>query len=401
MKNELKETIDRIVPELEQTLIYVRRHLHKNPELSRREFQTTAYLSTLLEKEGVEITRWDDCTGFIADVRGNRAAPIIAMRAELDGVGVEDKKDVTYASRVPNVMHACGHDLHATILIGVAIVCNRLKERLNGSVRFIFQPAEEVVPGGSLDMIKRNAMDGLRGIIGFHSDPFLKVGTIGIKEGPLTAGADLFDIVIIGKSGHTARPHHGKDTILCAAKVIESLNQLVDREIDPREAFVLTIGQVHGGHSPNAIPERAEMSGTVRMLSKKTQERMPKLIERVIKGITDSMDISYEFYYHRGSPPVINDTELIRLIRKVAASTVGEDQIVEMEQSMGGEDFSWYLEYTPGALVRIGVTKDGNGPSLHSNTFDIDERVIPLGVNLFSQVAVSYLNSSHPPGRMA
>ena len=395
MEMELREEIDLIVKELENSLISVRRRIHKNPELSRREFQTTAYVASLLEKEGIEVTRWDDCTGLIADVVGKRSAPIIGLRAELDAVGVQDRKEVPYASRVPNVMHACGHDLHTTILIGVAVVCHRLREQLNGSIRFIFQPAEEVVPGGSLDMIKRKAMEGLSGIIGFHSDPFLKVGKIGLKEGPLTAGADLFDIVIIGKSGHTARPHHGKDTILCAAKVIDSLHQVVDREIDPREAFVLSIGQIHGGHSPNAIPERAEMSGTVRMLNKKTQERMPKLIERVVRGITESMGISYEFYYHRGSPPVSNDSELVRRIEDVASSTLGREKIVEMEQSMGGEDFSWYLEYAPGALVRIGVSKDGRGPSLHSNTFDIDERVIRIGVDLFSRVAASYLNSNH------
>jgi amidohydrolase len=395
LKNELEKEVKKISTELEQSLIYVRRQLHKNPELSWQEHQTTAYLATILEKEGISVTTWPDCTGLIADVRGKRTSPIIAMRAELDGVGVEDKKEVPYASKVPKVMHACGHDLHSTILLGVAIVCNRLKEHLNGSIRFIFQPAEEVVPGGSLKMIKKNAMNGLNAVIGFHSDPFLKVGTVGLKEGLLTAGADIFDIEIIGKSGHTARPHHGKDTILCAAKVIDSLHTLVDRNIDPREAFVLTIGEVHGGYSPNSIPERVLMSGTVRMLSEETQKRMPSLIERVIKGITESMDISYNFTYHQGSPPVSNDSDLIKLIEEVSVASIGAEKIVVMEQSMGGEDFSWYLEHAPGALVRIGVTKDGCGPSLHANTFDIDEKVIPFGVDLFSKVAAAYLNSNH------
>ncbi len=395
LKNDLESEVKEIATELEQSLIDVRRRLHKNPELSWQEHQTTAYLASILEKEGISVTRWPDCTGLIADVKGKKSTPKIAMRAELDAVGVEDIKEVPYASSVPKVMHACGHDLHSTILLGVAIVCNRLKEHLNGSIRFIFQPAEEVVPGGSLQMIKKNAMSGLDAVIGFHSDPFLEVGTVGLKEGLLTAGADIFDIEIIGKSGHTARPHHGKDTILCAAKVIDSLHTLVDRRIDPREAFVLTIGEVHGGYSPNSIPERVLMSGTVRMLSEETQKRMPGLIERVIKGLTESMEISYNFTYHQGSPPVSNDSDLIKLIEEVSVAAVGRDRIVEMEQSMGGEDFSWYLEHAPGALVRIGVTQDGCGPSLHANTFDIDERVIPFGVDLFSKVAVAYLNSNH------
>ena len=392
---DFEEEIEKRVKELEGFLIDVRRHLHHNPELSRQEYQTTDYLASILEKEGIKVTRWEDCTGLIVEVKGRQSSTAIGLRAEIDGIGVEDNKKVPYTSRVPNVMHACGHDVHSTIVLGTAIVCNRLKEHITGSIRFIFQPAEEVVPGGSLDMIRKNAMEGLNAIIGFHCDPFLEVGKIGLKEGPLTAGADLFDIEIIGKSGHTARPHQGKDTILCAAKIIDSLHTLVDREIDPREAFVLTIGQVHGGHSPNAIPERAVMSGTVRMLNGKTQQRMPGLIERVIRGITDSMGTSYNFDYHKGSPPVNNDIGLIRLIGEITIKTFSEDSIVRIEQSMGGEDFSWYLEHAPGALVRIGATEDGRGPSLHSNIFDVDEKMIPFGIKLFSQVTAAYLESNH------
>jgi amidohydrolase len=395
---ELEESIQRLAYELEEWLVTVRRHLHMNPELSRQEYQTTEYLATLLEKEGIPVRRWNDCTGLIAEVHGKRSAPRIALRSELDGVGVPDQKTAPYASKVPNVMHACGHDLHATILMGVAITCHRLKEYLEGCVRFIFQPAEEVVPGGSLDMIKKRAMENVDAIVGFHSDPFIAMGKIGLKKGALTAGADIFDIEIIGKSGHTARPHDSKDTILCAAMVIDSLHQLVDREIDPREPFVLTIGQIHGGYAPNAIPERAEMSGTVRMLRRETQNRMPALIERVVRGITESMGVSYEFRYHRGSPPVENDHQLIDLIERVAVNGCGTEGIVEMEQSMGGEDFSWYLDHAPGAMVRIGSTSEGNGPGLHSNVFDVDERVIPLAVNLFSRVAFSYLAGKDSTG---
>ncbi len=393
LNEEINGIIKESVDGLGDFLIDVRRHIHKNPELSRQERRTTNYLASLLIKEGINVTRWEDCTGLIAEIRGNPDGRTIALRCEIDAIGVEDMKKVPYASQTPNVMHACGHDLHSTIVLGTAIICNRLKKQLKGTVRFLFQPAEEVVPGGSLDLINRKAMKGVEGIIGFHADPFLEVGKVGIKEGPLTAGADIFDITIIGKSGHTARPHHARDTILCAAKVIDSLHQLIDREIDPREPFVLSIGKVSAGLSPNVIPERAHMSGTVRMLGKETRERMPELIERVIRGVTDSMDTSYKFEYHIGSPPVVNDPVLTKLVEEVAVSNYGLESIVQMEQSMGGEDFSWYLEHAPGTMIRIGVTSDGKGPSLHSNIFDIDERVIPFGVELFTRILATYLDS--------
>jgi amidohydrolase len=378
--------------ELEDLLIDVRRHLHKNPELSRQEYQTTAYISALLEREGISVTRWDDCTGLFASVGGRRKSPLIALRCEIDAIGMEDVKKVPYASRVPNVMHACGHDVHTTIVLGTAITCNRLNEHLNGSIKFIFQPAEEVVPGGSLELIKRNVMDGVDVILGFHSDPTLRVGYVGLKEGPVTAGADMFDITIIGKSGHTARPHYSKDTILCAAKVVDSLHQVIEREIDPREPFVLTIGKIHSGISPNVIPERAEISGTVRMINEETREKVPDLIERVTRGITESMGASYSFDYYRGSPPVVNDSGLIRLIEEVTVSSFGREKVVPMQQSMGGEDFSWYLDHAPGALIRLGVTKDGIGPSLHSNIFDVNEESLGFGVSLLSRILATYLD---------
>ncbi len=386
------DMINDTVDELKPMLIDVRRHLHRNPELSRNEFHSTAYLSSILEDEGMATTKWDDLTGLVVDIHGRREEPTIALRCEIDAIGVEEKKKVPYASRVPNVMHACGHDAHSAISLGTAIACYRLRSHINGCIRVVFQPAEEVVPGGALDLIKKKVMKGVCAIVGFHADPYLKVGKVGLKTGALTAGADIFEIIIIGKSGHTARPHHARDTILCAAKVIDSLHQLIEREIDPREPFVITIGKINSGTSPNVIPETAEMSGTVRMLSRETRERMPKLIERVVRGITESMGTRYKFIYHIGSPPVINDSGLIQLAERVVSEGFGEERIVRMEQSMGGEDFSWYLEHAPGAMIRIGVTTDGRGPSLHSNTFDIDESVIPFGTNFFCRLLLAYLD---------
>lgn len=390
--SELEKKIEESASELDSLLRHVRRQIHRNPELSRREYETTAYLSTILEKEGISVTRWDDCTGLFAEVRGQRARPRIALRCEIDAIGMEDAKEVSYASKNPDAMHACGHDAHAAIVLGVALTCQRVREHLKGTVRFIFQPAEEVVPGGALELIERDAMEGVDAIIGFHSDPFLKIGTVGLKAGPTTASADMFDISIIGKSGHTARPHHSKDTVLCAAKVIDSLHQLVDREIDPREPFVLTIGKVHSGTSPNAIPEKAEIAGTVRTVREETRRRMPDIIERVIRGITDSMGVSYDFKYKLGSPPVVNDPDLIGLVEEMVVRDYGREKVIPVEQSMGGEDFSWYLDHAPGALIRLGVTENGDGPSLHSNIFDIHENAIPFGVNLFSRILVAYLN---------
>jgi len=394
LETTLEEIIEKSALELEEFLVGVRRHMHSNPEISHYEFETTRYLAGLLEKEGLSVTRWDDCTGLCATVRGKRNTPVVALRCEVDAIAEHDMKTVPYASKVPNLMHGCGHDVHASIVLGTAVICHRIRESLNGTVRFIFQPAEEVVPGGSLDLIERGVMDGVSAILGFHSDPFLQVGYVGLKDGPITASADMFDITIIGKSGHTARPHHSKDTILCAAKVVDSLHQLIGREIDPREPFVLTFGKFHSGETSNVIPERAELAGTVRMLGEETRKNMPGLIERVVRGITESMGASYEFKYLRGSPPVVNDPGLIRLVEGVTVSNFGSDRVVQMKQSMGGEDFSWYLKHAPGALIRVGVSRDGHGPPLHSNIFDVDERVIPFSVNLFSKVLATYLDNS-------
>ena len=391
---KLDDSIHALSAELETPLIALRRELHRNPEPSRQEHHTTARIAEMLEAEGIAVTRWDDCTGLIAEIRGAEAGPLIAMRSELDGVGVDDEKTVPWASQVPHLMHGCGHDLHVSILAGVAIICHRVREHLHGGVRFIFQPAEEVVPGGSLDMIQRHAMEGVTAILGFHSDPFLETGTVGLKKGPLTAGADIFEIDILGKSGHTARPHHSKDTILCAAIVINSLHQLVERQIDPREPFVLAIGQIQAGNAPNAIPARATMAGTVRMLSRETQIRMPGMIEQVVKGITESMGIGYEIHYHQGSPHVDNDGAMIDIVERVTTNGGGTGRTVAMEQSMGGEDFSWYLDHAPGAMVRLGVTKDGRGPGLHSTLFDVDERVIRFATDLFSRVVGDCLNGN-------
>ena len=390
----LEENIERSAQELEKFLVGVRRHLHTNPELSRNEFQTTRYLADLLEEEGLSVNRWDDCTGLTATVQGSRSTPVVALRCEIDAIAVNDMKSVPYVSRVPNVMHGCGHDVHSSIVLGTAIICHRMRDSLKGSIKFVFQPAEEVVPGGSLDLIERGVIDGVSAIIGFHSDPFLQVGYVGLKDGPITASADMFEITIIGKSGHTARPHHSKDTILCAAKVVDSLHQLIGREIDPREPFVLTFGKFHAGESSNVIPERAELAGTARMLGEETRKNMPGAIERVVRGITESMGTSYEFEYLRGSPPVVNDPGLIKMIEKVTVSNFGRDRVVKMKQSMGGEDFSWYLKHAPGALIRVGVSKDGHGPSLHSNIFDVNEKSIPFCVNLFSKVLATYLENN-------
>ena len=329
-------------------------------------------------------------------MRGQRPGKTIALRADMDALPIQDRKDAVYASKVRGVMHACGHDVHTAVLMGTAIVLARLKDRLKGSVKFIFQPSEENALGGAQEMMEDGALsEPVPAVIAaLHCFPEMKVGTIGHKAGIMTAAADEIKIVVKGRCGHASRPHQTVDAVLVSSMVISAIHHIVSRRTDPLKPAVISIGTITGGTAENIIADRVEMAGTVRTLDIEMRGRMPRLIEDVIKGITLSVGADYEFHYRRINPPVVNDAPLDRLLKKSAVQVIGEKNVIELaEPMMGAEDFALFLEKTPGLMFRLGTGNPGKGirSPLHSSTFDIDEDALLVGTKVLSWFALCCL----------
>ncbi len=391
---EIKEKVDAI----RERIIKFRREIHRNPELSGQEKNTSAFVAGVLEDNDIEVIRNVGGHGVVGIVRGAHAGDTIALRADMDALPIQDQKDADYASNVRGVMHACGHDVHTAVLMGAAIVLSSLKDRLRGNVKFIFQPSEEKGPGGAKDMIEAGVLEDPTpsAIVALHCYPEFNVGTIGHKPGMMTAAADKLRIVIKGRSGHASRPHQSVDAVLVAAMVVTAVNHIVSRRTNPLHPTVISIGTIKGGNAPNIIADTVTMEGTVRTLNNEAREKIPVLIEEIIKGITSGMGADYEFSYQYGSPPVYNDPVLDELVASCAADILGPDGVIEMaDPMMGAEDFAYYAERIPGVLFRIGTGNPDKGitASLHQPRFDVDEESIVIGTKLMSWIVVRYLGS--------
>lgn len=364
-------------------LIGTRRHLHAHPELSGQEFRTAERIAGELRAAGLSPRLLPKGNGLICDI-GRSTGPVVALRADLDALPLNDAKEVPYRSTVDGVCHACGHDVHTTILLGTGLLLARLAERgaLPGRVRLIFQPAEEILPCGSLEVIEAGGLVDVAQIYALHCDPNLPVGRIGLRVGPITAAADNVVVRLTGPGGHTARPHLTVDLVDALGRLVTEVPALVSRRVAANSGLLLVFGHATAGTQYNVIPTEAMAAGTLRVLDRATWEAAPKIVTQVVQDVIAPTGATVDIEYLRGRPPVVNDARAIRLLTTATLAACGEDGVAETPQSMGGEDFSWYLEQVPGALARLGVGRASVNVDLHRATFDVDERAIEVGVRL-------------------
>ncbi len=376
-------------------LVAIRRHIHAHPELSHAEFETAALIARELSVAGLSPQLLPKGNGVICDIgEGDR---VIAFRADLDALPLHDTKDVPYRSTVENVAHACGHDVHTTVLLGLGLALAQLDRQgeLPGRVRLIFQPAEECVPSGAPEVISAGALKDVDGIYALHCYPQLPAGLVGVRSGPFTAAADTVEVTLTGPGGHTARPHLTADLVHALGRVIIDVPALLDRRVDPRAGVSMVWGAVHAGEAFNAIPGEGHVRGTVRILSRDAWRDAPDLITKLIRDVVVATGAEVAVKYTRGVPPVINDRMASAVIAGAAGAALGADRVVEAEISMGGEDFSFYLEQVPGAMIRLGTGTPGSDVKhdLHQSNFDVDERAIGYGVRVMVHTALAALST--------
>ncbi|MEU0301783.1 amidohydrolase [Streptomyces sp. NPDC006175] len=380
--------------DLRAELIAFRRDLHMHPELGNQEFRTTAAIKARLEKAGLEPQVLPGGTGLVCDVgEWDGVTPMLALRGDIDALPIPDTKaGVSYRSTVPDRAHACGHDVHTSCVLGAGLVLSDLDRQglLPRPVRLLFQPAEEVLPGGAADAVAAGVLEGVGRIIGVHCDPKVDVGRIGLRIGPITSACDRVEISLDGPGGHTARPHLTTDLVTAAARVATDVPALLARRVDARAGLAVTWGRLQTGHAPNVIPQHAELSGTVRCLDLASWRQAPDLVHAAIDEVAGMYRAKTVIDYVRGVPPVVNEAETIGLLDAAMTIRRGSYAIEDTEQSLGGEDFSWYLEKIPGAMARLGVRTPGDtrGLDLHRGNFDVDEEAITVGVELFTAAAL-------------
>ncbi|RJP71391.1 MAG: amidohydrolase [Candidatus Abyssobacteria bacterium SURF_17] len=378
-------------------VIRIRREFHSYPELSFQEFRTSEKIAACLDDLGLEVRRNVATTGVVGLVRGREKGRTIALRADMDALPVEENTGLPFASRNAGVMHACGHDGHMAMLLGAAMVLANLRERIRGSVKFIFQPGEEGY-AGARQMIEEGVLDEeprIEAAFALHLDPLVPSNTLCIRKGPIMACADVFMLSIIGKGGHGALPHKSVDPILVSGHVITALQAVASRQVNPMEAVVLSICTIHAGTAMSIIPERVEMSGTVRLFDAKLRESMPSMMEEIIRGVTAAFGATYDFAYVPGYPATINDGKFTEMVRSVAQEILGPGRIWELERPrMPSEDFSYFLERVPGTFALLGVRPTDREPvPSHNSKYAIDEAGLLAGVKLHAAVALRFLGA--------
>ena len=383
---ELTNIIDVSLKEIMPNLIEMRRHFHAHPELSGQEYQTAALVSGELRKCGWKVREAVGKTGVVADI-GDTSGPVVCLRVDMDALPIEERTGLDYASSIQGLMHACGHDLHTCIGLGVAKLL--AKNKLTTSrIRIIFQPAEEIAQGANW-MRAENVLEDVKALFGVHVYPDLSVGEIGIKSGTFTAAAAELEIEIIGNGGHGARPHEGIDSIWIAAKVITGLQEAISRRLDALKPVVISFGKVSGGNAFNVIAERVKLLGTVRCLDNDLYEKLPKWIETIVKNIATNYGAQASVNFKSIAPPVCNDPELTNLLSNCAKNFLNEDHIVHLEHpSLGAEDFAFFLQDVPGTMFRLGVAGDKGCAPLHSGHFSLDERSLELGIKILCQTMI-------------
>lgn len=370
-------------------LVAFRRDLHAHPEVGRTETRTTAAVARRLREVGLE-PRLLPGTGLVCDV-GDPSTPALALRADIDALPLAEETDLPFASTVDGVAHACGHDVHTAVVLGAGLLLNELHRagRLVGRVRLVFQPAEESTPGGALDVVEAGGLDGVHRILAVHCDPATDVGRVGLLTGPITSASDHVLVRLRGHGGHTSRPHLTGDLVFALAKVTTELPTVLGRRLDPRSGVALVWGRISAGGAANAIPRHGVLEGTLRCLRAEAWHEAGELLPRLVADLVAPYGVSAEVEHTRGVPPVVNDAASVSLLEDAVRSELGAESLVPTEQSLGGEDFSWYLERVPGALARLGTRTPG-GPTfdLHRGDFVADERAIGVGARLLTAAAL-------------
>jgi amidohydrolase len=382
---EIASAAEALTPKLVET----RRDIHRNPELGNREVRTGQLVAERLRALGLEVRHPVARTGVVGILKGGRPGPVVGVRADLDALPIQEKRDNPYKSQSPGVMHACGHDAHTTIVLGAAEVLARLRARLPGTVVFVFQPAEEGAPegetGGASLMIAEGVLDTpkVESMFGLHMDPLLPVGQVGWSIGPIFASSDTFTIEVQGKRTHGAYPHTGLDPVPIAAEIVSSLQLVVSRETDAQNPKVLTIGQIHGGNRFNIIAESVRMQGTIRTLDAAVRSGLKERMARVVRGVAEAHGTTATLAFRDdGNPPTLNDEALTRASVPALERVYGRANVLEVRPQMGAEDFALFAEKVPALYVKMGVRNEEKGITgmIHTEDFDLDERVLPLGV---------------------
>ena len=389
MLSRIKDIATKISPRL----LEIRRHIHSHPELSGQEYQTAAFVAGVLSSTGIHVEEGVGKTGVIGELEGNgNSKRTLAIRTDMDALLIQERTGLDFASRNEGIMHACGHDIHTTVGLGTAMILAEMTQHLSGNVRFLFQPAEEIAQGANW-MVQDGAMNDVSAILGVHVFPSIAGGSIGLRYGALTAAADELEIIILGESGHGARPHEAIDAIWIASQVITTLQQAISRTQNPLRPVVLSIGQINGGKAPNVIADQVTLVGTVRSLHPETRQQLPKWIEEIVGNVCQTYGAKYQVDYRQGVPSVQNDYGITQILQSAGEEAWGSDRIqVLPEPSLGAEDFSVYLQHAPGSMFRLGVgfkDREINHP-LHHPQFEVDESAIITGVVTLAYTAYKY-----------
>lgn len=378
-------------------LVTWRRHFHRYPELGFQEYETGNFIVKVMAEMGLDqVTRCAQ-TGVVGMLSGKGPGPTVAVRADMDALPILEETGLEFASQHHGCMHACGHDAHMAIVLGTAKILAANRQRWDGSVKFIFQPAEECPPGGAKEMIQAGVLKfpEVKAVLGLHVTPLLPAGQVGFRAGTVMAAADNMRILIHGKSGHGAAPHQTIDPIVTAAQAIMALQTIASRRTDPLEPVVVTIGSIHGGSKANIIAPEVELTGTVRTLREQTRRRMPELLEKILQGITAGAGATYQLDYLWGYPPTVNDAMLAELFKETASSELGAENVQPLQNpSMAGEDFAYYAERVPGLFYLLGAGRsEGLNHPWHHAGFNIAEQALQYGVRVMTRLALEVLNN--------
>lgn len=366
----------------------IRRTIHANPELSHEEYETTQLIEDTLKQAGVHTERSRCETGLWADINDTASGPFVAFRVDIDALPITETTGLPYASQRPGAAHACGHDMHTAIGLGVASVMQQAADAgvLHHPVRIIFQPAEETPVGGATDMIAAGALEDVCRIVALHCDPGLTVGRVGMREGPITSAADMLYLKVTGPGGHTSRPHLSADVVHALSTLVCTMPTVLSRRVDPRGGASLMWGAIQAGTSPNVIPSEGVLSGTLRCLDETVWRECEQLIPQIVHEILCPFAVGVDLDHARLIPPVVNEATTVRLLRAAATAELGDEAVVGTPQSLGGEDFSHYLHHVPGAMFRLGtLTPGGRVHDLHQSSFDLDERCLRVGMQVVSR----------------